>query len=51
MIPDAATAKAVALALALPIWGKERVTTELPFRAGFKGNVWTVIGDPQDLTA
>src|SRR4051794_39058525 len=46
VIPDAETAKSIALAVAIPIWGKELVTSELPLRAGLKGNVWTVIGDP-----
>lgn len=46
IVPDADTAKAIALAVALPIWGKNTVTSELPLRAGLRGNVWTVIGDP-----
>jgi hypothetical protein len=46
VIPDADTAKAIAEAVAIPLWGKKIVQSELPFRAGLKGNVWTVIGDP-----
>jgi hypothetical protein len=46
VIPDAETAKSIGLAVATPIWGKEKVASELPLRAGFKGNVWTVIGNP-----
>jgi|ERR1035438_1538135 hypothetical protein len=46
VIPDADTAKAVAEAIAIPIWGKKIVQSELPLKAGLKGNVWTVIGDP-----
>ncbi|WP_263357983.1 NTF2 fold immunity protein [Acidicapsa ligni] len=46
VIPDAETAKSIALAVAIPIWGRDKVTSELPLRAGLKGNVWTVIGDP-----
>lgn len=46
IVPDAETAKAIAMAVAVPIWGKGMVTSELPLRAGLKGNVWTVIGDP-----
>jgi hypothetical protein len=46
VVPDAETAKSIALAVAIPIWGKEKVTSELPFRAGLKENVWTIIGDP-----
>jgi hypothetical protein len=46
IVPDAETAKSIALAVAIPIWGKDKVTSELPLRAGLKGNVWTVIGNP-----
>jgi hypothetical protein len=46
VVPDAETAKSIAQAVAIPIWGKDKVTSELPLRAGLKGNVWTVIGDP-----
>jgi hypothetical protein len=46
VIPDADTAKAIAMAVAIPIWGKKIVEAEQPLRAGLKGNVWTVIGDP-----
>ncbi|WP_109486263.1 NTF2 fold immunity protein [Occallatibacter savannae] len=46
IIPNEETAKAVALAIAIPIWGKDKVNSELPLRAGLKGNVWTVIGSP-----
>jgi hypothetical protein len=46
VVPDAETAKSIALAVAIPIWGKDKVTSELPLRAGLKGNVWTVIGNP-----
>jgi hypothetical protein len=46
IIPDAETAKSIALAVAIPIWGKDKVASELPLRAGLKGNVWTVIGNP-----
>ena len=46
VVPDAETAKSIALAVAIPIWGKDIVTSELPLRAGLKENVWTVIGDP-----
>jgi hypothetical protein len=46
IIPDAATAELVAQAIAIPIWGKKIVESELPLRAGLKGNAWTVLGDP-----
>ena len=39
VVPNAETAKSIALAVAIPIWGKDKVTSELPFRAGLKGNV------------
>ena len=46
VVPNEETAKAIALAVAIPIWGKDKVDSELPLRAGLKGNVWTVIGNP-----
>ncbi|HEU4983938.1 MAG TPA: NTF2 fold immunity protein, partial [Acidobacteriaceae bacterium] len=46
VVPDAKTAKSIALAVAIPIWGKDKVDSELPLRAGLKGHVWTVIGNP-----
>jgi hypothetical protein len=46
IIPDPETAKSVALAVAMPIWGKKAVDSELPLLAELKGNVWTVIGNP-----
>lgn len=46
VIPNEETAKAIALAVAIPIWGNDKVDSELPLRAGLKGNVWTVIGNP-----
>src|SRR5205823_11234398 len=46
VIPDAETAKSIALAVAIPIWGKDTVTSEMPLRAGLRGKVWTVIGNP-----
>ena len=46
LIPDEETAKAVAQAIAVPIWGRQTVISELPLMAGLKGNIWTVIGAP-----
>ena len=46
VIPDAETAKSIALAVAIPIWGKAAVTSELPLQAALMGDTWTVIGDP-----
>ena len=39
IVPNEETAKAIALAVAIPIWGKDQVNSELPLRAGLKGNV------------
>jgi hypothetical protein len=44
VVPNEETAKAIAIAVAIPIWGKNQVDSELPLRAGLKGSVWTVIG-------
>jgi len=46
VVPDEQTAKTIAEAVAIPIWGKETVTAELPLRAVLRANVWTVIGNP-----
>jgi len=46
IVPDAETAKSIAMAIAIPIWGKKKVDSELPLLAELKGNVWTVIGNP-----
>jgi NTF2 fold immunity protein len=46
IVPDAETAKSIAKAIAIPIWGEKKVDSELPLLAELKGNVWTVIGNP-----
>jgi hypothetical protein len=46
IVPDTETAKSIALAVAIPIWGRDMVTSELPLKAGLKADVWTVIGSP-----
>jgi NTF2 fold immunity protein len=46
LVPNEETAKAIATAVAIPIWGKGTVEAESPLKAGLKGNIWTVIGDP-----
>src|SRR5271156_898728 len=46
VVPNEETAKAIVIAIAIPIWGKNQVNSELPLIAGLKGNVWTVIGTP-----
>jgi hypothetical protein len=47
VVPDEDTAKAIAEAIAIPVWGKKQVQNELPLRAGLKKGVWTVIGTPR----
>ncbi len=34
VVPNEETARAIALAVAIPIWGKDKVNSELPPRAG-----------------
>lgn len=43
-IPDEETAIAIAVAVWNPIFGKERIETEKPYRASLKDGVWTVTG-------
>jgi len=43
-VPDQATAAAIAEAVWLPIYGKQTLDKERPFRATLKGDVWTVTG-------
>jgi len=42
-VPDKATAVAIAYAIAVPIYGKKSMDSELPFRAELKDGVWTVL--------
>lgn len=44
VVPNEETATSIAFAVAVPVWGNEQVSRELPLKAGLKGNVWTVIG-------
>ncbi len=46
IVPNAETAKSIVMAIAIPIWGKKTVDSELPLLAELKGNVWTVVGNP-----
>lgn len=46
VVPNEETARAIATAVAIPIWSKTQVERELPLRADLKGSVWTVIGTP-----
>lgn len=43
-VPDRETAAAIAYAVAVPIYGKERVDAERPLRAELEGATWTVLG-------
>jgi NTF2 fold immunity protein len=43
-VPDEATAVAIAEAVWLPIYGKETLDKERPFKAILNGDVWTVTG-------
>jgi hypothetical protein len=43
-VPDQATAVAIAEAVWLPIYGKETLNKERPFKAILNGDVWTVKG-------
>jgi hypothetical protein len=46
-VPDAATAVAIAEAVLTPVYGKEIVLSERPFKATLRANIWTVAGsDP-----
>ena len=43
-MPDAETAIHIALAVWLPIYGKEKIESEKPYTATLKEGVWTVTG-------
>src|SRR5215467_14369983 len=43
-VPDQATAVAIAEAVWLPIYGRETLNKERPFKAVLNGDVWTVTG-------
>lgn len=44
MVPDAATAMSIAYAVAIPIYGKKQIDSELPLHAILKGQTWMVEG-------
>jgi len=44
MVPDADTAKRIAEAIWLPIYGKKVIDSEKPFKVRLKGDVWIVEG-------
>ena len=43
-VPDANTAVAIAVAVWNPIYGKETIEAERPYKAMLSNGVWTVVG-------
>ena len=43
-VPDQQTAIAIAVAVWIPIYGKEQIENEKPYHASLKDGVWTVKG-------
>ncbi|MGC2616235.1 MAG: NTF2 fold immunity protein [Terracidiphilus sp.] len=43
-LPDEATAIRIAIAVLIPIYGAKIEDAEKPWKAGLKGDVWTVVG-------
>jgi hypothetical protein len=43
-VPDEQTAIAIAVAVWIPIYGKEQIENEKPYQASLKDGVWTVTG-------
>jgi hypothetical protein len=43
-VPDQSTAIRIATAVLIPIYGEKIEDGEKPWRAGLKGDVWTVVG-------
>jgi len=50
-VPDATTAEAIAEAVLVPIYGKEVITSERPFKATLKGEIWIVKGSVPCIAA
>lgn len=46
-VPDKDAAIAIAYAVALPVYGKKQLDSELPLRAELKDGIWTVLGTLQ----
>ncbi len=44
VVPDAQTAKTIAVAIWIPIYGKKQIQNQAPFNAKLKGDVWFVNG-------
>jgi hypothetical protein len=45
-VPDKKTAIAIAVAVCIPIWGKDAVTSQGPFHAQLTAGMWLVEGTP-----
>ena len=43
-VPDEETAIAIAVAVWIPIYGKEQIEYEKPYKASLKNGIWTVTG-------
>ena len=43
-VPDSTTAVKVAEAVLIPVYGKEKIESERPFKATLENGVWTVEG-------
>ena len=46
VVPDADTAKRIAESLWIPLYGKETIASQQPFKVELKFNVWIVTGSP-----
>ena len=44
LVPDATTAIKIAEAVLTPVYGKEKIESERPFKAKLESGVWTVSG-------
>jgi hypothetical protein len=43
-VPDEQTAIAIAVAVWIPIYGREKIESEKPYKATLKNGIWTVTG-------
>jgi hypothetical protein len=43
-VPNAETAISIAVAVWIPIYGKDNIERQRPYRAGLKNGIWTVTG-------
>ena len=44
MVPNAATATAIAYAIGIPVYGRKLMDEEQPLRAELKDGIWSVLG-------